>query len=87
MHITILWKNIGSNSYTLILFKQKLRWCFPLFPHCTSGFPYYTSGHYLSKSYLHMLVSVLSHGIQKTKEHIVHKWSFSVFYSKKIIYV
>ena len=25
----------------------------------------------------------LRHGIQKTKEHILHKWGFIVFYSKK----
>ena len=25
----------------------------------------------------------ISHGIQKSKEHILHKWGFIVFYSKK----
>ena len=26
----------------------------------------------------------LLHGIQKTKEHILHTWGFIVFYSKKV---
>ena len=40
--------------------------------------------HYLSEISLQLkLVSVLRHGIQKSKEHILHKRGFIVFYSKK----
>ena len=28
----------------------------------------------------------LHHGIKKTKEHILHKWGFIVFYSKKLVW-
>ena len=32
---------------------------------------------------LHKFLSAFGHVIQKTKEHILHKWGFIVLYSKK----
>ena len=74
-----IWKkNIGSHSYAFILSKWKSKVCVSSFFYTVHVSTVYQKVLYNSCFFL-----FLRHVIQKTKELILYKWGFIVFYSKK----
>ena len=70
-------KTIGNHSYTFILFKEKSKLCVSTFFYTVQIDNVYQKVLYNSCFFL-----FLRHEIQKTKEHILHKWGSLCFTQK-----